>query len=409
MWWFCVNRDVWSLSATATIISFASSIFWTILPPYMWDLGFSFWEIAVVYASQSIVMLIFSRPLGIYADSVGKKKFIVSELLVILVAYIFLFCCVKAGYINSLSIAAFSILMGLAWATGSGAFAAAITTSLSREKTGTATGMYVATDSLGWTIGSFVSGFFADVLGIGPTLIISMFVICLGFITISFYHETGERRLISIGKAIRDSWTLSMPSKDNLLVYLFVIVASLNMGAAIFFLVFTIKFYIIVESKTMYGILSGISGLLSMVTPYFLGRLSEKVSKEKILGVAIAVRVLFMSLLVFSWDWLITVIFWITPLWPIITLELVSLTTDYSIDDRESEAHAIRNIVNMVSQTIGSLLGGFMAERFGVKKNVRLMALVLGLGVVVYALGIPLVFILHNRTKEIVRKQETIL
>ena len=399
-----MNRDVWSLSATATIISFASSIFWTILPPYMWDLGFSFWEIAVVYASQSVVMLVFSRPLGIYADSVGKKKFIVSELLIILAAYIFLFCCVKTDYINSLSIVAFSILMGLAWATGSGAFAAAITTSLSREKTGTATGMYVAADSLGWTIGSFVSGFSVDVLGIGPTLIISMFVICLGFITISFYHEVGERRLISIGKAIRESWTLSMPSKDNLLVYLFVVVVSLNMGAAIFFLVFTIKFYIIVESKTMYGLLSGISGLLSMVTPYFLGRLSEKASKEKILGIAITIRVLFMSLLVFSWDWLITVIFWITPLWPIITLELVSLTTDYSIENRESEAHAVRNIVGMISQTVGSLAGGFIAEAFRVKESLHLTALVLGLGVIIYALSIPLTFILYRKTKENSRK-----
>jgi len=387
------------LSITAVIIAFASSIFWTILPPYMWDLGFGFLDIAIVYVSQSVVMILFSRLLGIFADSLGRKKFIVGELVVLLIAYIFLYLCVYSDSLNVLTISTFSALMGLAWAIGSGAFAAAITTSLSRERTGFATGLYVTADTLGWTIGSFVSGAFVDVFGMGLTLIVSIFVIVLGFLTIGFYHEKTIRKPISLRSALKDSWALSLPSKDNLLVYLFIIVAVLNIGAAIFFLVFVIKFYMIVGSKTMYGLLSGISGLLSMLVPYFVGKLSESVDKEKILFWALIVRVLFMAVMVFSWDLWIAILFWITPLWPIVMLELISLTTDYSIENRESEAHAVRNLIGMVLQTIGNIIGGLISELINVEANLELMAIILGIGVAFYALGIPLSLILYRKSK----------
>lgn len=393
-----LNSNLLSLSATAVALGFSISVFWTILPPFMWDLKFDFLEMAMVYVSQSLVVLIFSRAMGIYADATGRKNFITMELTVLLVAYVIFYLFVEENLVCVASIILFSVLIGLATAVGGGALAAAITTVLGRERASVASGIFMASDALGWTLGSFASGILVDMLGVKSTLLVSIFSTLLGLLAVSFYREKFVKIHTSFKKAFKAAWKLSLPSRDNLLLRLFAIVSVFSFGSSMYFLVFIIKFYIIVGSKTLYGILSGVSGIVSTVTPYFFGVLGERVRQEKILVCALFVRTLLMIVLVFSWDLTLSIVFWLMPLWTIISLGFVSLTTSYSLEARESEAHAMRNVVGTIFMALGDIVGGVVSEMIGAAENVASMSIVLGLGAAVHSIGIPLAIMLIKKS-----------
>lgn len=395
---FALRSGLLSLSITAVVLGFSISVFWTILPLYMWDLGFSFLEMAITYISQSLVMLTFSRALGIYADRTGRKKFIVIELIILLAAYITFYLCVETKFINVISIAMFSAMVGLSISVGGGALAAAITTSLGRERVSLASGIFVASDAIGWTLGSFVSGILVDTIGLKPVLLVSILSVLLGLLVIGSYSEIFAESSISFKEAFKAAWSLSLPSKDNLLVYLLAIVGVLSFGSSLYFLVFIIKFYMIVGSKTLYGVLSGVSGILSIGAPYLVGAVSKKLGEERILICTLLIRTLLMALLVFSWDFTLSIIFWLAPLWTIINLELISLTTIYSIETRESEAHAVRNLASIIFMALGDIAGGIISWVIGAEKNITLMSVILGLGVAIYSIGIPLSIVLYKKS-----------
>jgi len=292
--------------------------------------------------------------------------------------------------------------MGFAWSVGSGAFIAAVTTSMTREYTGRATGIFLSFDAIGWTIGSFVSGFLVDMFGLGIIFFMSFILMSFGAMIffVGYVEESSGRHIdfSAIKKAFRDAWVFRVKGKDKLLVYLYGIVALLNLGASLYFLAFIIKFYIIVETKTMYGIITGIAGIFGMVTPYLVSRISDSIKKEWLLVYPLAIRIVFMFYLSIYWDKLISIIFWVMPLWGIINLALISLTTDYAIEGYESEAQAIRNTIGYVSSSIGNLIGGLIAIRVNLSENIMAMSKILIIGSSIYFCGLILAIAISLKT-----------
>ena len=398
-----MNRNIVSLSFTTTISSFTASIFWTILPLYMWDVGFTLMDIAVLFMVQSIVMVLFARFFGLLSDRYGKKRFIFVEFLLCIFAYLLIYLVILLGFALTLTIfIIFYLLMGFAWSVGSGAFIAAVTTSMTREYTGRATGIFLSFDAIGWTIGSFVSGFLVDIFGLGIIFFMSFILMSFGAMIffVGYVEESSGRHIdfSAIKKAFRDAWVFRVKGKDKLLVYLYSIVALLNLGASLYFLAFIIKFYIIVETKTMYGIITGIAGIFGMVTPYLVSRISDSIKKEWLLVYPLAIRIVFMFYLSIYWDKLISIIFWVVPLWGIINLALISLTTDYAIEGYESEAQAIRNTIGYVSSSIGNLIGGLIAIRVNLSANIMAMSKILIIGSSIYFCGLILAIAISLKT-----------
>ncbi|MEX0568168.1 MAG: MFS transporter [Candidatus Njordarchaeota archaeon] len=398
-----VNRNLLSLSMTAIITSFCNSTFWTIIPLIMWDLGFSLTDIAIFYVAQSIPMLLFSRFFGILADRTGKKKFIIVELLINFFAFVLFYGFFVSGDIKIIHLALASSAVGFSWAVGGGAFVAAITTSLTREKTGRATGVYLSFDAIGWTIGSFVSGYTADYYGVEFIFMLAMILNLIGLLIIAggyFDVISHAHTSFSIIKgAFRDSWTFRIMGRRIELFCLYAVVALLNLGGSIYFLAFVIKFYIIVGTKTMYGIITGLAGILGFLVPYFVGNISDKISKEKMLFYSLLIRIGFMAYMAFSWDYIAAIIFWLVPLWGIINLALIALTTDLSQEGYESEAQAIRNIVGFVSSTLGNIIGGIMSEIVNISRDLSMMYIILIIGCFFYLIGFIMSFVLLKRVQ----------
>ena len=398
-----MNRNIVSLSFTTTISSFTASIFWTILPLYMWDVGFTLMDIAVLFMVQSIVMVLFARFFGLLSDRYGKKRFIFVEFLLCIFAYLLIYLVILLGFPLTLTIfIIFYLLMGFAWSVGSGAFIAAVTTSMTREYTGRATGIFLSFDAIGWTIGSFVSGFLVDIFGLGIIFFMSFILMSFGAMIffVGYVEESSGRHIdfSGIKKAFRDAWVFRVKGKDKLLVYLYSIVALLNLGSSLYFLAFIIKFYIIVETKTMYGIITGIAGIFGMITPYLVSKISDSIKKEWLLVYPLAIRIVFMFYLSIYWDKLISIIFWVVPLWGIINLALISLTTDYAIEGYESEAQAIRNTIGYVSSSIGNLIGGLIAIRVNLSENIMAMSKILIIGSSIYFCGLILAIAISLKT-----------
>lgn len=397
------DRNILSLSVVATIISLCGSTFWTIIPLIMWDLGFSLMDIAIFYVAQSIPMLLFSRFFGILSDRIGKKRFIVLELIVSFVAYILFYKAFKIGCVDIIFLAIISAIVGFAWAIGGGAFVAAITTSLTRERTGKATGVYLSFDAIGWTIGSFISGYIADYYGVEFVFMLASTLSFIGLlIIIGGYFDRNRlehENHLSIRKVFRESWTFKIKGRKMELLFLYIIVGLLNLGGSIYFLVFIIKFYIIVETKTMYGLITGFAGVLGFIVPYLVGNISDRVSKEEILFYVLTVRVGFMFYMAFSWDFMSAIIFWLLPLWGIINLALISLTTDFSHEGYESEAQAIRNVIGFVSATIGNIVGGVLSSVVNLDENISMMYIVLLVGCIFYLIGMIMSLVLLKRAQ----------
>ncbi len=400
-----VRREILSLSIAVVMISFASSTFWTILPLYMWDLGFDFFDIAMLNAAQTLATVLFSRFFGILADISGRKKFILMELIILLSACLFFYFISSMGMVDMANILLLSFIVGLSWAVGGGAVAAAMTTMFTRQETGRATGIYLSSDAVGWAAGSFVSGFLADYFGIGFIFLVSSILLCVGIIVVSAgYRETPSNSYRGgvvdlLRGALRDSWSLRLRGDTYGLLCIYLMVVLLNIGASIYFLVFVIKFYIIVGTKTMYGIITGTAGILGIVTPYIVGRISDRIGKGKLLLYTLIARIGFMYYLVFSWNKAIAIMFWLIPLWGIINLSLISMTTDYASEGYESEAQAIRNMISFISLTVGNIIGGVLSMMLDLRTSTAGMETVLLIGATVYFLSIPLSIMMIRKEK----------
>lgn len=391
------NKNLLSLSLGTITSSFASSILWVILPLYMWDVGFTLFDMGIMYAAQSLIMVLFSRFFGILADASSRKKYIVAGDITVVLAYAIITSYILLyNHLSFIILILFSIVLGFGWSLGSGAFAAAITTVLSRTYTEKATGVYLSADAIGWTVGSFISGFLIDTLGIIPVLFTALLSSLIGLLVIVVgYSEAHELRKCSLRNALLDAWKLEVRGDRNLLL-VFLLAIFLSLGASIYFLVFIIKFYIIIGSKSLYGFISGLAGLFGILAPYLAGALGDKRIKEILLG-ALTIRVAFMFYLSFSWDLYISILFWLIPLWGIINVALISQTTRFSWEGYESEAHAIRNLLMQVAMTIGNILGAVLVDIFRVDYNISNMWIVLLIGALIYGLGIPIALMIKNK------------
>ncbi len=402
-----MDRNLLTLSLTAIINAFVVSIFWTILPLYMWDFGFDLMDIAILWSAQTLMMILFSRFFGLMADRYGKKLFILCQMFLYVIAYVYLYIFISVyGQPSLFAFVVFSACVGLGVAIGGGAFIAAVTTSLTRRYIGKATGVFLSFDAIGWTIGSFISGYVVDNFGLRTVFLISLSLILLGIPLFSMsYVESKDRSIdnqFGLGGLFRKAWSFSIPSRHGYLLRLYSIVALLNLGSSFYFLAFIIKFYVIVGTKTMYGVITGFAGLIGMATPYLVGNVSHKVGYERLLVYSLGARTIFMIYLSFSWDKSVAIIFWILPLWGVINLSIISLTTDYALEGYESEAQAIRNIVMYVFMTVGNIVGGYISRFFDFRKNLMAMSTILILGSSIYLMGLVLSFsLLRNVRKEV--------
>lgn len=397
-----MDKNLTVLSLFSALTTFAGALFSTVFSLYLWDRGFGLLDIAYLSAISTGVSLIFSRFFGILADSINKKPFIVAQGILISAAYFGFYLILRTYGVSLLSLEMLYALLGFATAVGTGAYMAATTTSLSRLNTGRATGTYMSFSMIGGTLGSFLSGYLAEYAGMdaNSAFAASITLIGTGIVTV-WYSEKNPNNVRAdkslFKKALKQAVNGKLRGNGSSLVLLLVIVTILSIANAIYFLAFSIKLYVMLGSKTAYGVVNGIGGLIGIFAPYFIGMLGDKVGKEKLLIAGFLIRDVFMLYLAFAWNLPVAIIFWTMPVWPLIYISLVSLTTEYAEVGAESEVQSIRNVIYSASSTIGSLISGYIASLVSLKENIYNMYAILFVGVMFYFVATILSILLLKR------------
>lgn len=389
------------LSLAAFIGSVAGSLFWTVFNLYLWDLNFSLLEISILNAIPMVISISFSRFFGRLADMTGRKKFITTQYILGGSTYIILSLMILYGRISLSLLIVIYILLGTAGTIGGGALTAAVTTSLRRERSGEATGIFLSFGSLGWMIGSFISGFMADILGMSSVAMASGSLLMLdGLLIVCLFREEKRAEMVSLRRIFRESLSFSLEGDSSMLLLLFAMITLYSFGGALYGLAFTIKMYVILETKTLYGIVSGLAGLTNMFAPYIVGKLGDKYSKESLLLYGLAVRDIYMLYLAFTWDKTAIIIFMIAPMWVFISVPTIALTTDYSSRGHESEVQSIRGIIQGTSNVVGGIVSGLIAEIFDVHENIMALDTILLIGsIILFIALIPAIILRKNGTR----------
>ncbi len=376
----------------------ASSLFWTIFILYLWDVGFDLLQISLFNATATLVSLSLSRFFGKLSDNIGKKPFILSQLFLNKIAFLGFYLAISYQYINFTIFLCFYTLLGFAGAVGGGALIAAVTTALTKQRTGEATGTFLSFSAIGWTLGSFLSGFIADRFGITTILIVSLVLILVAEIVLVVgYSEKYIAKKYSIRKLFAETWSLRIHGDSKRLLLLFLTMALFNFGGSIYNLAFSIKMYLIFGSKTAYGIIGGFCGISNMIAPYMAGKYSDRVSKEKMMLIGLTFRDFFMLYLAVTWDRIATIIFMVTPMWVFINIPMVSLTTEYSDRGHESEIQSLRGIVCGVSSTIGGVVSGFIARIIDLRNNIMAIDIILLVGCIFYFMALIPSYLLRRK------------
>ena len=397
-----MDRNLAVLSLFSALITFASTLFSTVFNIYLWDRGFSLLDIAVLSAVSTFMSLIFSRFFGVLADSVRRKPFIILQSVVMSLAYFGFYIALEMPNLSILSLELLYALLGFAGAIGTGAYLAAMTTSLSRINTGRATGIYLSFSMLGGALGSLLSGYIAEEISIYLDFIIAALAALMGGIIIYiWYYENGNglaktyRYLLK--QVLRQAMQRKLRGDRSLLAVFMTIVVVISIANSIYFLAFSIKLYVLLGSKTLFGIVNCLSNLVGIVFPYFIGILGDRIGKEKLLIIGISTRDILMLYLAFAWDSIAAVVFWVLPFWPLIYISLLSLTTEYSEIGAESELQAIRNVIASASSTIGYVIGGLIADSINLNTNIYNIYAVLIVGVFFYFVASLLGIVLLRR------------
>lgn len=367
--------------------SLAGSLFGTVFNLYLLDLKFTLLEIAALNAISASVVFSLSRFFGRLADINGRKNFILASILIAAVAYLIFFLIIRINMIGFAYLAILFAILGFSGSLGVGAQLAITTTMMERGKSGTSFGVFLGASSLGGAVGSFLSGYFVDYYGMAMVSLMASILNLGGALLFgSMFVENFKRSKVSIRRVFRDSWSFNISGNIRALALIYLTAAISSFGISLYGLPFSIKMYKLLGSKTSYGFITGITGLVNAVVPYFAGRIADRVSKEKTLLGGLISRSLYMTYLALSWDVVSVIIFAIVPFWVFIQVPLISSITDFSAEGHESETQSVGNVAMTISSIIGTVAAGVIAGVVGVENDIRALNAVLLVGAVIYFL-----------------------
>jgi len=337
----------------ATIYSIAESMVWAIEIIFLYDLGFTYTVIFLIYSFPSLATFLFTWRWGRLIDKKGDSRPFLLIGAIAFSAVPFAYLLVRNAIILLIiSFVSYSIAVARTPAINAEA-------TLLGENRASSVGDVYAGISIGWTLGSFI-----DTIILSYTNDYSMiFFIAIIFSLIStpfllFYKsriiKREERRRRKIPKS-------------------FIYFGILQIGTGLFYNVFLIIFYSIITSRSLYSLAMFLASITSIISSPLYGRLAEKVDKRLFLSVATTLRTLYMLLLIIVKDKLLLIILYSLPLWNAIMIPLISIAGE-EYEGGEAEAQGVLNSILSVSYFIGGSIAGIIAD-YLLRGNLHLVAL----------------------------------
>lgn len=297
------------LPSANMVLILANSVYWTSVNMYAVDLGLSYTMITLVY-SIPWIFGIFSIPIGKAADLYSDRRLfavfggLMSSLA--LLPVVFVQDIVFVFISSSLNSFFWSFIGPVLYAEV-----------MDRLGEGRGVGLMSGAGSLGWTIGSFSSGFIYGWFGLGGSSL-TAFLLSLSTLPL-LYLEFGRReRKISLIDAFKAS--LKIPRIDRKSGFAI-------LGLGVFFTLYTGSYeiwyailYRALGEPRIFSFLLGITGVISALVSPFVGRLGEKVERRILAVVSVTLFSLINVVFAFTAEPLVLSATFLIPLWPFVNV-----------------------------------------------------------------------------------------
>lgn len=171
--------------------AFARSLIAPVLSPYAKSIGFSNFQISIIFAIFSLTVIFASPIIGRISDSIGRKKVILAGLIMSGAAFIlylgihlssifFIFARVlEAAGMIAVSLIAFSKLEDI----------------IQNKKRGQITGFSESFNTIGWMFGPLAGGFLADYVNVQTPFFSALLLVLILFMSVLFWKEPKKRKL----------------------------------------------------------------------------------------------------------------------------------------------------------------------------------------------------------------------
>ena len=349
----------------------AYSLYGAIFSVYLYDLGASFSQIALLSALPSIVVLLLARFWGIVSDETGIRKGFIIWNKYFSALFVFLYGLTKD--VNKLII--LFVLATIIGSPGGPALNALITIEREKGRRGRRIGTFISSSTLGYAFGSFFSAnilfFLRDIKYV--FMISSAILLFSALIFTILYKEQPHRALTRtlIISSLLKAYSLREFYLDRAIIPLLLGMTIFNIGTAAFFQIFIFKYYIVIgKNMALYALVSSIMSVFSAIAPPLYGYIGDKIGLGRFLLVMMSVRILYMVALVLVWDPLALTILWILPIWAGIYLSSIALATEILGDEKAARAQGTFAISRSVSNIVGSIVSGILADYVGARKDI---------------------------------------
>ncbi len=346
------------------LVSINGAIFWTIFRVFIYDIGGSFLEVAMISAIQNIFSVFLAPFWGSLGDELNWRKpfIVIGSISVAFFTTLFLSASKVTDYL------VIFIFASLFYSMVNPNLNALISLSVEKESRGKALGYFFGINAIGWTLGGILSGLLAEAYGMNYVFILSAIVGLLGGLTILFFlHE--EKAPFHLSNVIRDAWrkvidVFRVQRERNFNILLLAVILH-GTGGGIFFTLFQIKFFEAVNRNyAIYGIVSGLSGIGSIIAPPIYGTLTDKIGRKLVMQATLMIYSIYFIVLGVFWDPVILTILWFLPLWPGVRISSIALAADIAGEEKMGKYQGLLESVNALARIIGALLGGFLADLF---------------------------------------------
>jgi len=372
------KRLIVSLGVSFVLVSINNTIFWTIFRVFIYSIGGSFTEVALVSALQNLFSILLSPLWGALSDELRRRKPFIVFGSASIALFTPLFTIAKDVFEYLIIFTAASFFSSMIYP----AINAYLSEVVESEYRGRSLGYFLGFNAIGWTLGGFLSGYIAEYLGMGNVFIFAGIIGIAGailaqiFIREVSYETRGERNIV------RKAWSrvISMlhirrsPDLNTLLA----VIMLYGIGSGIFFTIFQIKFFESVgRSFLLYGLVSGLSGLGSIVAPPLYGYLADKIGKKTVFQATLICYTAYFIILGLVWNPAILAILWLLPLWPGVRISSIAIAADISEEESMGEYQGFVSSSSAISRTIGALLGGIIADLFNARTSLYIMDYIL--------------------------------
>jgi len=372
------RRLIVLLGVSFILISINGTIFWTIFRVFIYAIGGSFVEVALVSALQNLFSIFLSPFWGALSDEIGKRK----PFIVFGSASIAIF---TPFFVLAKNVSEYLIIFAFASIFNSMVYPninAYITEIVESEYRGKTLGYFFGFNAIGWTLGGLLSGVIAETLGVNYVFIFAGIIGITGSIFTHIFIEEKELNIAEKKAAIKKAWkrvirTIHIERNPDLNILLIVIML-FGAGSGIFFTIFQVKFFESVgRSYVVYGIVSALSGIGSIIAPPAYGYLTDKISKKIVFQATLLSYAAYFVVLGIIWDPVILAILWFLPLWPGVRISSIAIAADISEEGTIGEYQGFVDSSSAVSRTIGAIFGGIIADLFNARTNLYIIDYIL--------------------------------